>query len=174
MKLVRTQQTAALCNAICRLPSSTQCALTKKLGFDPCRGQAYFNAVADSYQSRLCRDYRERKASECFLELGADASADAAGISFQLQIVALGAYCDRKKQSFAVVITPKQLPFTPKPIGDELVSSWLLRVAAANSVHLSELLQASKPVTTLNPHALDFADADVVAAAVIRASSFGV
>lgn len=34
-----------------------------------------------------------------------------------------------------------QLPFAPKPIATELVSSWLLRVAAANFVSLCELLR---------------------------------
>jgi hypothetical protein len=36
---------------------------------------------------------------------------------------------------------PMQLPFAPKPIATELVSSWLLRVAAANFVSLCELLR---------------------------------
>ena len=35
---------------------------------------------------------------------------------------------------------PDQLPFAPRPLAGELVSSWLLRVAAANYVSLRELL----------------------------------
>ena len=37
-------------------------------------------------------------------------------------------------------VAPTQLPFAPRPIPDELFSSWLLRVAAANCVTLQELL----------------------------------
>ena len=35
---------------------------------------------------------------------------------------------------------PSQLPFTPKPFRNELFSSWMLRVAAANFVSLDELM----------------------------------
>jgi hypothetical protein len=38
------------------------------------------------------------------------------------------------------MIAPRQLPFAPRPISTELLSSWLLRVAAANFIQLSELL----------------------------------
>src|ERR1019366_4330004 len=41
----------------------------------------------------------------------------------------------------SVAIAPIQLPFAPRPISTELLSSWLLRVAAANLVSLRELLQ---------------------------------
>ncbi len=43
---------------------------------------------------------------------------------------------------------PSQLPFAPRPISNELFSSWLLRVAGANCVSLRELLlgfQSSYP-----------------------------
>jgi hypothetical protein len=35
---------------------------------------------------------------------------------------------------------PVQLPFVPRPISTELLSSWLLRVAGANLISLRELL----------------------------------
>ena len=38
--------------------------------------------------------------------------------------------------------TPSQLPIAPRPIPTELLSSWLLRVAAANQISLRELLDA--------------------------------
>ena len=38
------------------------------------------------------------------------------------------------------IVAPTQLPLAPRPIADELFSSWLLRVAAANCVTLQELL----------------------------------
>jgi hypothetical protein len=41
----------------------------------------------------------------------------------------------------STAIAPIQLPFAPRPISTELLSSWLLRVAAANLVSLWELLQ---------------------------------
>jgi TniQ len=41
----------------------------------------------------------------------------------------------------SAAIAPARLPFAPRPIPTELLSSWLLRVAAANCVELSELLQ---------------------------------
>jgi hypothetical protein len=37
-------------------------------------------------------------------------------------------------------VAPLQLPFSPRPFSQELLSSWLLRVAAANCVSLNELL----------------------------------
>jgi len=40
-----------------------------------------------------------------------------------------------------VASAPITLPFAPKPIAAELLSSWLLRVAAANFVSLSDLLK---------------------------------
>ena len=36
---------------------------------------------------------------------------------------------------------PEQLPLAPKPLPDELFSSWLLRLAATNAISLSELLE---------------------------------
>src|SRR5215472_7723957 len=40
----------------------------------------------------------------------------------------------------STVVAPAELPFAPGPYSDELLSSWLLRVAAANLVSLRELL----------------------------------
>ena len=37
-------------------------------------------------------------------------------------------------------VAPKQLPLAPRPLADEVISSWLLRVAATNGVSLAELL----------------------------------
>jgi hypothetical protein len=37
-------------------------------------------------------------------------------------------------------VAPAELPFAPRPYSTELLSSWLLRVAAANLVSLRELL----------------------------------
>lgn len=39
------------------------------------------------------------------------------------------------------MVAPRQLPFAPKPMAMELLSSWLLRVAAANFISLSDLLR---------------------------------
>jgi hypothetical protein len=39
-----------------------------------------------------------------------------------------------------MVSAPLQVPFAPKPLSSELISSWLLRVAAANHVSLADLL----------------------------------
>jgi TniQ len=39
-----------------------------------------------------------------------------------------------------MVFAPSQLPFVPRPLSCELISSWLLRVAAANHVPLADLL----------------------------------
>jgi hypothetical protein len=40
------------------------------------------------------------------------------------------------------MIAPPQLPFAPRPIRGEVLSSWLMRVAAANLVQLADLLEA--------------------------------
>jgi len=40
----------------------------------------------------------------------------------------------------SLMATPAKLPFAPRPYSTELLSSWLLRVAAANMVSLRELL----------------------------------
>jgi hypothetical protein len=42
----------------------------------------------------------------------------------------------------SVLVAPAELPFAPRPYSDELLSSWLLRVAAANLVSLQELLDS--------------------------------
>ena len=41
-----------------------------------------------------------------------------------------------------VIHAPAQLPIAPRPISTELLSSWLLKVAAANQIPLRELLDA--------------------------------
>lgn len=43
-------------------------------------------------------------------------------------------------------VAPTQVPFAPRPIPDELFSSWLLRVAAANCVSLREFLDGFEAV----------------------------
>lgn len=43
-------------------------------------------------------------------------------------------------------VAPTQVPFAPRPIPEEMFSSWLLRVAAANGVTLQELLNGLKSV----------------------------
>jgi hypothetical protein len=40
----------------------------------------------------------------------------------------------------SVVVAPAELPFAPRPRAAELLSSWLMRVAAANLISLRELL----------------------------------
>jgi hypothetical protein len=40
----------------------------------------------------------------------------------------------------SLTVAPAKLPFAPRPYSTELLSSWLLRVAAANLVSLRELL----------------------------------
>jgi hypothetical protein len=40
----------------------------------------------------------------------------------------------------SLIVAPAELPFAPRPYSDELLSSWLLQVAAANLVSLHELL----------------------------------
>ena len=59
----------------------------------------------------------------------------------------------------SMAFAPKELPFAPRPIATEVLSSWLLRVAAANHVPLRDLLQgfASRygPVLTNVP--IDYA-----------------
>jgi hypothetical protein len=42
----------------------------------------------------------------------------------------------------SALFAPAQLPIAPKPLADELLSSWLLHTAAANGVSLAELLDA--------------------------------
>ena len=69
------------------------------------------------------------------------------------------------------VHAPGQLPFAPRPIASELLSSWLLRVAAANLISLRELLDGLEsrygPVLTNVP-----IDYGVPEAAVMALSKF--
>jgi hypothetical protein len=67
----------------------------------------------------------------------------------------------------SAVVAPAELPFAPRPYSDELLSSWLLRVAAANLVSLHELLGGFEdhygPVLTNTPIDYDVLDAAVTA-----------
>jgi hypothetical protein len=67
----------------------------------------------------------------------------------------------------SAVVAPAELPFAPRPYSDELLSSWLLRVAAANLVSLHELLGGFEdhygPVLTNTPIDYDVPDAAVTA-----------
>jgi hypothetical protein len=47
-----------------------------------------------------------------------------------------------KPAFLGIMIAPGQLPFAPRPIRGEVLSSWLMRVAAANLVQLIDLLEA--------------------------------
>ena len=49
-------------------------------------------------------------------------------------------------------LSPSRLPLAPRPLPDEIISSWLLRVAAANAVTLSDLLAA---LESQHPRALE-------------------
>ena len=69
-----------------------------------------------------------------------------------------------------VVVAPAELPFAPRPRSAELVSSWLMRVAAANLVSLRELLDGFEEqygqVLTNVP--IDYAIPDAAVAALSR------
>jgi hypothetical protein len=41
-----------------------------------------------------------------------------------------------------LIFVPKRLPFAPRPLAGELLSSWLERVAAANVLAVNELVEA--------------------------------
>ena len=64
---------------------------------------------------------------------------------------------------------PAQLPFAPRPMASELLSSWLLRVAAANLISLRELLDGLEsrygPVLTNVPIDYGVPEAAVMALA---------
>jgi hypothetical protein len=76
-----------------------------------------------------------------------------------------------------VALAPARLPFAPQPISTELLSSWLLRVAAANFVELSELLQGLQcrygHVLTSAPMDYDLPAADVQALSQFCSPSSG-
>jgi TniQ len=60
----------------------------------------------------------------------------------------------------ARIHAPRQVPLAPRPFDDEILSSWLLRVAAANSCTLDELLdglEAQHPGALHGVGLLDFA-----------------
>ena len=67
-----------------------------------------------------------------------------------------------------VVVAPAELPFAPPPFPTELVSSWLLRVAAANLVSLRELLDGfqSRYGRVLTNVPIDYAIPDAAVAAL--------
>jgi len=69
-----------------------------------------------------------------------------------------------------VAVAPARLPFTPRPIPTELVSCWRLRVAAANCVELSELLQglASRYGRVLTNSPMDYGLPDAAAHALSK------
>jgi hypothetical protein len=53
----------------------------------------------------------------------------------------------------------RRLPFAPRPVVGELVSSWLLRVAAQNCISLQELLTGMRlayPAASVEPASLDY------------------
>jgi hypothetical protein len=70
----------------------------------------------------------------------------------------------------SVVVAPAELPFAPRPYSDELLSSWLLRVAAANLVSLRELLHGFEdrygPVLTNVP--IDYAISEAAVTALAK------
>jgi hypothetical protein len=70
----------------------------------------------------------------------------------------------------SLVLAPAELPFAPRPYCDELLSSWLLRVAAANLVSLQELLDGFKdrygPVLINVP--VDYAISDAAVTALAK------
>jgi TniQ len=69
-----------------------------------------------------------------------------------------------------VVLVPAELPFAPRPYVAELLSSWLLRVAAANLVSLHELLEGFEerygPILSNVP--IDYAVPDSAVAALAQ------
>ena len=67
---------------------------------------------------------------------------------------------------------PRQVPFAPRPQPDEVITSWLMRVAAANAVSLSELLggfEEHHPETLGARSNLAFCDAALGEVATARA-----
>lgn len=68
----------------------------------------------------------------------------------------------------SMVVAPAKLPFAPRPYSTELLSSWLLRVAAANLVSLRELLPGfeGRYGTVLTNVPIDYAIPDAAVAAL--------
>ena len=69
------------------------------------------------------------------------------------------------------MIAPAQLPFAPRPICGEVLSSWLMRVAASNLVQLADLLEALETHHGQVP-ASDLLDYSIPEKAVIALSKF--
>ena len=69
-----------------------------------------------------------------------------------------------------MVLVPAELPFAPRPYVAELLSSWLLRVAAANLVSLRELLEgfAERFGPILSNVPIDYAVPDSAIAALAQ------
>ena len=69
-----------------------------------------------------------------------------------------------------MVLVPAELPFAPRPYVAELLSSWLLRVAAANLVSLRELLEgfAERYGPILSNVPIDYAVPDSAIAALAQ------
>jgi hypothetical protein len=60
----------------------------------------------------------------------------------------------------SAAFAPAHLPAAPRPFPDELLSSWLLRLAAANAISLEELLSGLQwryPHSQHFGHPLDYA-----------------
>jgi len=69
-----------------------------------------------------------------------------------------------------MMVAPAKLPFAPRPYSAELLSSWLLRVAAANLVSLWELLDGfeSRYGQVLNNFPIDYSIPDAAVAALAQ------
>ena len=69
-----------------------------------------------------------------------------------------------------MMVAPAKLPFAPRPYSAELLSSWLLRVAAANLVSLRELLDGfeSHYGQVLNNVPIDYSIPDAAVAALAK------
>jgi len=72
-----------------------------------------------------------------------------------------------------MMVAPAKLPFAPRPYSAELLSSWLLRVAAANLVSLRELLDGfeSRYGQVLNNFPIDYSIPDAAVAILLDSSS---
>ncbi len=70
----------------------------------------------------------------------------------------------------SLMVAPAKLPFAPRPYSTELLSSWLLRVAAANLVSLQELLHGfeSRYGRILSNDPIDYAIPDEAVAALAQ------
>jgi hypothetical protein len=69
-----------------------------------------------------------------------------------------------------LMVAPAKLPFAPRPYSSELLSSWLLRIAAANLVSLRELLDGfqSRYGRILSNDPIDYAIPDAAVAGLAQ------